>query len=64
MKQWFLKELIEKQEQLNTDSADLALNFKGIVICHLVLCLFKLIMLLKGKGNERLEASESFQHKC
>lgn len=64
MKQWFLKELIEKQEQLITDSADLALNFKGIVICHLVLCLFKLIMLLKGKGNERLEASESFQHKC
>lgn len=64
MKQWFLKELIEKQEQLNTDSADLALNFKGIVIYHLVLCLFKLIMLLKGKGNATLEASESFQHKC
>lgn len=57
MKQWFLKELIELQEQLNTDSADLALNFKGIVIYHLVLCLFKLIMLLKGKGNETLEAS-------
>lgn len=31
MKQWFLKELIEMQEQLNTDSADLALNFKDIV---------------------------------
>lgn len=30
MKQWFLKELIEKQEQLNTDSADLALNFKEL----------------------------------
>lgn len=39
MKQWFLKELIEMQEQLNTDSADLALNFKGIVIYHLVLYL-------------------------
>lgn len=64
MKQWFLKELIEMQEQLNTDSADLALNFKGTVIYHLVLCLFKLILLLKGEGNETLEASDSSQHKC
>lgn len=62
MKQWFLKELIEMREQLHTDSADIALSFKGIVIYHLLLCLFKLIMLLKSKQKEMLGVSESFQH--
>lgn len=62
MKQWFLKELIEMREQLHTDSADIALRFKGIVIYHLLLCLFKLIMLLKSKQKEMLGVSESFQH--